>query len=67
MVPDGSGIGLYAARGLLRAMGGQIRLESRPSEGSTLVVTLPAEAADEPGELPEAEAGTAQDEERLVS
>lgn len=67
MVPDGSGIGLYAARGLLMAMGGHIRLESRPGEGSTVVVTLPAEAADEPGELPEAKAGTAQDEERVVS
>ena len=30
LAPDGSGVGLYAARGLLRAMGGEITAESRP-------------------------------------
>lgn len=44
-VPDGSGIGLYAARGLARAMGGDIELESRPGHGTTQRIRLPAEPA----------------------
>lgn len=43
--PDGSGIGLFTARGLLRAMGGEIDVLSRPGEGTTLRLTLPAELA----------------------
>lgn len=46
LVPDGSGIGLYAARGLLEAMGGQIRVQSAPGHGTAMVLTLPAERAD---------------------
>jgi len=41
--PDGSGIGLYAARGLARAMGGDILLSSLPGRGTTLRIRLPAE------------------------
>ncbi len=44
-VPDGSGIGLYTARGLLRAMDGDITVSSRLGDGSTFRVTLPAEPA----------------------
>ncbi len=44
-VPDGSGIGLYAARGLARAMGGDIVLTSRPGRGTTMRIRLPAEPA----------------------
>lgn len=47
LVPDGSGIGLYAARGLVEAMGGAIRLESAPGRGTAAIVTLPAERADD--------------------
>lgn len=47
LAPDGSGVGLYAARGLVRAMGGDIVLESRLGAGTTVTVTLPAEAADD--------------------
>jgi signal transduction histidine kinase len=48
LAPDGSGVGLYAARGLVRAMGGDITLESRLGAGTTVTITLPAEhAADE--------------------
>ncbi len=47
LVPDGSGIGLYAARGLVEAMGGQIRVASGPSGGTSMVLTLPAERADD--------------------
>jgi signal transduction histidine kinase len=44
MVPDGSGIGLYAARGLIEAMGGQLTVESSPAAGTTFRVQVPAEA-----------------------
>ncbi len=43
MVPDGSGIGLYAARGLVEAMDGRLELESVAGAGATFRVTLPAE------------------------
>ena len=45
MAPDGSGIGLYTARGLLRAMGGDIELASDVGRGTTARLTLPAEPA----------------------
>ena len=45
LAPDGSGVGLYAAQGLVRAMGGEITLRSRLGSGTTVVITLPAEAA----------------------
>jgi signal transduction histidine kinase len=47
LVPDGSGIGLYAARGLVVAMGGGISIDSEPRVGTTVRLTLPAEATDE--------------------
>jgi len=46
MAPDGSGIGLYAARGLVEAMHGRLELESAPGSGATFRVTLPAERAE---------------------
>ena len=50
LVPDGSGIGLYAARGLMLAMGGKIRIESQPGHGTSIALTLPAEGADDGAE-----------------
>ena len=47
LAPDGSGIGLYAARGLVEAMGGQIRIASEPGDGTSIILTLPAERADD--------------------
>jgi signal transduction histidine kinase len=47
LVPDGSGIGLYAARGLVEAMGGAISIDSEPRVGTTVRLTLPAETTDE--------------------
>ena len=41
--PDGSGIGLYAARGLIGAMGGSISIASTLGSGSGFTVLLPAE------------------------
>jgi len=54
LVPDGSGIGLYAARGLVVAMGGDISIASDPGTGTTVRITLPAEMADEAGDVGEA-------------
>jgi len=50
LVPDGSGIGLYAARGLVEAMGGRISIDSKPKVGTTVRLTLLAETTDEPGD-----------------
>lgn len=60
LVPDGSGIGLYAARGLVEAMGGEIRVESEPGHGTAMVLTLPAERA---GAADDAAAGMETDPE----
>jgi PAS domain S-box-containing protein len=53
--PQGTGLGLFLARGLLAAMGGRIWVESKEGEGSTFVFELPVakEANAEPA--PEAE------------
>jgi len=46
LVPDGSGVGLYAARGLVEAMGGRIALTSSLGRGTTVAISLPAERAE---------------------
>jgi signal transduction histidine kinase len=43
LAPDGSGVGLYAAKGLVEAMGGTIDLESRLGGGTAVTVRLRAE------------------------
>lgn len=43
LAPDGSGIGLYAARGLMEAMDGSIQLASRLGAGTSVTLVLPAE------------------------
>lgn len=40
--PAGSGLGLYIARRLARAMGGDLWVESAPGEGARFIFTLPA-------------------------
>jgi signal transduction histidine kinase len=47
LAPDGSGVGLYAARGLVRAMGGQMKLQSQLGAGTEVRISMPAEIADE--------------------
>lgn len=46
MAPDGSGVGLYAARGLIEAMGGSIELDSRLGSGTAVTIRVPAEPSD---------------------
>ncbi len=43
VAPDGSGVGLYAARGLMEAMGGSIEIASALGAGSAITLRLPAE------------------------
>lgn len=49
LVPDGSGVGLYAARGLMQAMGGDLWLDSGLGAGSAFTLRLPAEPAEASG------------------
>ena len=50
LAPDGSGVGLYAARGLMEAMGGSISIESRMGDGTAITLRIPAEPSDSIGE-----------------
>ncbi|MFN7972646.1 MAG: DAHL domain-containing protein [Acidobacteriota bacterium] len=45
----GTGLGLHISRRFCRMMGGDITVESKPGEGSTFVVKLPAVAKPTPG------------------
>jgi signal transduction histidine kinase len=47
LAPDGSGVGLYAAHGLMNAMGGTIQIESALGRGTSVTVIIPAEPSAE--------------------
>lgn len=47
LAPDGSGVGLYASRGLMAAMGGSIEASSALGAGSVFTLHLPAERSGE--------------------
>ena len=46
LAPDGSGVGLYAARGLMTAMDGSIQIESSLGTGTAITVRVPAELSE---------------------
>jgi signal transduction histidine kinase len=46
MAPDGSGVGLYAARGLMEAMGGSIEVASELGNGTSVTLRIPAEPSE---------------------
>ncbi|MGQ0607061.1 MAG: sensor histidine kinase [Chloroflexota bacterium] len=50
LVPDGSGVGLYAVKGLVEAMGGNVAATSRLGEGAEIRLSLPAELVDADGQ-----------------
>ncbi len=50
LAPDGSGVGLYAARGLMEAMGGSVEIESRLGAGTVITLRIPAERSGPDGE-----------------
>ncbi len=50
LAPDGSGVGLYAARGIMQAMGGSIDIDSHLGRGARVTLRLPAEASGAAGE-----------------
>jgi PAS domain S-box-containing protein len=48
--PEGSGLGLFIAKGIVEAHGGRMWAESRVGEGSRFLFTLPVADADSPSE-----------------
>ena len=46
LAPDGSGVGLYAARGLMEAMGGRVTIDGAVGAGTVVTIWLPAERSD---------------------
>jgi two-component system sensor histidine kinase KdpD len=46
LAPNGSGVGLYAARGVMEAMGGSIEIASELGRGSAVTLRVPAEPAE---------------------
>ena len=44
VVPDGSGLGLYIAKNIMRSHGGEMRAESEVNRGTTIYLTLPTDS-----------------------
>ena len=47
LAPDGSGVGLYAANGLMRAMDGTVEIDSELGRGTAVRLGIPAESSAE--------------------
>ncbi len=47
LAPDGSGVGLYAAHGLMRAMDGSVEIDSELGRGTSVRLGIPAESSAE--------------------
>ena len=47
LAPDGSGVGLYAANGLMRAMDGSVEIDSELGRGTSVRLGIPAESSAE--------------------
>lgn len=60
---QGAGLGLYLARAIIEAHGGQIRVESQPGRGARFIFTLPLEHR----QLPVAEAADAAAPEQMAA
>ena len=45
LAPDGSGVGLYAAQGLMRAMDGSVEIDSQLGTGTSVTLGIPAESS----------------------
>jgi signal transduction histidine kinase len=50
LAPDGSGVGLYAAQGLMRAMDGSVEIASQLGRGTSVTLAIPAESSGETGD-----------------
>ncbi|MEO7295562.1 MAG: HAMP domain-containing sensor histidine kinase, partial [Candidatus Limnocylindria bacterium] len=46
LAPDGSGVGLYAASGLMTAMGGSVSVETDLGRGTSFTLRVPAEPSE---------------------
>jgi cell cycle sensor histidine kinase DivJ len=64
---EGTGLGLSVVKGLVHLHGGTLAIASRPGEGTTVSVTLPAEAVARPVERRAAPGGIAYEKERRIA
>lgn len=64
---EGTGLGLSVVKGLVHLHGGTLAIASKPGEGTTVSVTLPAEAVPRPVERRAAPGGIAYEKERRIA
>jgi two-component system NtrC family sensor kinase len=50
-VGKGTGLGLAVTYGIIKDHGGEIRVESKPGEGATFIITLPVATSDASGDV----------------